>query len=834
MRARSVDWLKKCSILIISVLVLFNIFSTKIYSIDNETKTVAKVGEITDSTYTDDGGKYSLAYILSNYNVFTFDEYRGTHVVGPMIVGGYAGRTTLNGDSSGSLAVGGLSNTAGNVKEYPHMVPSYFKGELKLSGSVITASDVPLYLGTINNISNKNWDMVGPNNSVYTKHYFTDKYVDFDKAKSQIKNEMKAFKEYSGLDNGFGNIVEKVAITQSLINSINKEIDANNSYVYEDKYCKIFYNNQNDIDQNDGIRGLTVQIKLGNNFHFESFKDIGCIIYEYETFDEKTTTIISTDDQEISKFPKIIKTKSDVMGNSQGGVYKDANNQDVAAYHFGNLEVGPSISVMYLCPNVNNIRILGGQGKLVGHLVAPEATVTIESGDYNGTVIANKVNSKAEGHMWPYVGIVNPGGLKIELDKFIDGKVITDPNQKFEFKLEQISGDSRAIISDSLKNNPMTVVTDENGKIKFKLSGFSFAGDYIFKITEINNETNKNKYICTPEAIYAKVVATKTEEDADGTITAALEGYYSDEACTKRLTKNSFNNITLMEMVMKKQWYDADGNIDHQEHGGITVNVYQKRYIDGIEKESKLYKTITLNKENNWQQVLTKLPKSDGDIGEYKYFINETSPGDYDVTYEINNEPSSKDNGVFIGDKEEVTIKNQRKQHQLVIKKVDQNDHNKLLADAMFNLYGSNDKLLKFVKKENGKYYYDETGTSDLITDSNGLLKIDLNSLESLNINEYLLKEVKAPAGYVIDFDEIKLKFHCSGECTYQIDDDEVQKFNDHGDHEIMIENVVPNVQVPETGGTKYDKWLLGAAFIIGGSSLGLINKFKTGAKKKW
>ena len=60
---------------------------------------------------------YTLDYILSNYNVFCSGDYLGTHVVGPMVVGG---ELMLNG------SLGGMSGNTGD--KYVHTAPSYIEG----------------------------------------------------------------------------------------------------------------------------------------------------------------------------------------------------------------------------------------------------------------------------------------------------------------------------------------------------------------------------------------------------------------------------------------------------------------------------------------------------------------------------------------------------------------------------------------------------------------------------------------------------------------------------------------------------------------------------------
>ena len=52
----------------------------------------------------------------------------------------------------------------------------------------------------------------------------------------------------------------------------------------------------------------------------------------------------------------------------------------------------------------------------------------------------------------------------------------------------------------------MTSQTLKDGSFKFKLSGFDRAGTYIYQIKEMNNDG----YLCTPEALFAKVEVTQS------------------------------------------------------------------------------------------------------------------------------------------------------------------------------------------------------------------------------------------------------------------------------------------------------------------------------------
>lgn len=508
----------------------------------------------TTNTFISDGGEYSLAYILSHYNVFTFDYYKGTHVVGPMIVGGEAGRTTLQGDGSGSLALGGLSTSSS--QPFPHLVPSYIKGQASIGNTVTTCSNVPFYLGTVN--QNNSYTLVGANDNYYD-YYFSDNYVDFDQAKSLIEADADIYQNYQGPSQN-GETIKKVEI------KIDDALQYFNNNPDQDKYDYQDYVVYKDVV--NGETKLAVKFKLGNNYHFTSFDKISTIIYDYEANSDPSdkTTIISCDDTKIESFPIILKSQSDAMGTSEGLTL--ANEK---FYQFDSIESGQNLSVTYICPNATNIEIGNeknhpGIGKLNGHLVAVNADVKILNGDYNGTLIVKSVDSKAEGHMWSYKGIITPGSLDLTLNKKVDGQT---PDQTFEFSLQQVSGPEDSSITQQFRNSLVTSQTLKDGSFKFKLSGFDRAGTYMYQIKEMNNDG----YLCTPEVLFAKVEVTQS-----GTLMLPrLVGYYLDENCTQS-AEAIFNNLSKTKLTLQKVWKDKDNQDMEAPRDSICVNVYRQAY----------------------------------------------------------------------------------------------------------------------------------------------------------------------------------------------------------------------------------------------------------------
>lgn len=565
----------------------------------------------TTNTFISDGGEYSLAYILSHYNVFTFDYYKGTHVVGPMIVGGEAGRTTLQGDGSGSLALGGLSTSSS--QPFPHLVPSYIKGQASIGNTVTTCSNVPFYLGTVN--QNNSYTLVGANDNYYD-YYFSDNYVDFDQAKSLIEADADIYQNYQGPSQN-GETIKKVEI------KIDDALQYFNNNPDQDKYDYQDYVVYKDVV--NGETKLAVKFKLGNNYHFTSFDKISTIIYDYEANSDPSdkTTIISCDDTKIESFPIILKSQSDAMGTSEGLTL--ANEK---FYQFDSIESGQNLSVTYICPNATNIEIGNeknhpGIGKLNGHLVAVNADVKILNGDYNGTLIVKSVDSKAEGHMWSYKGIITPGSLDLTLNKKVDGQT---PDQTFEFSLQQVSGPEDSSITQQFRNSLVTSQTLKDGSFKFKLSGFDRAGTYMYQIKEMNNDG----YLCTPEVLFAKVEVTQS-----GTLMLPrLVGYYLDENCTQS-AEAIFNNLSKTKLTLQKVWKDKDNQDMEAPRDSICVNVYRQAY-----------------KQNGHQVQIRILQNINGTSKEIK---KETVFVDGDLTFKVDGSVFDNQFNWYVGGVNKVT-----------------------------------------------------------------------------------------------------------------------------------------------------------------------------------
>lgn len=501
----------------------------------------------------DFGEKYDIFNILANYNVFTFDYYYGTHVVGPMIVGG---ETKSNG-------LGGTTTKT----TYIHTAPSYFKGNLNQTNTIITTSYVPVFIGTNGsyNTNMRNFSLLGPEigspdpvtnqkkYEQYLNYYLIDTndsvndYIDFDKAKQQFSNQIQKYQDasFTGVD-AAGHQITTVTIKNSDYDEIknvgDKKVSEDGTYYFE--------------KNGDSGGQIGLRLKLGYNYVFETglFSKIQYIVYDYDSYKEATTmtTFLNIPDQDKVTFPALYKSQSDALGTA-AGINKDSNNHIDPAYQFSSSEVEEAFNIAYFLPKTENI-LVDGNCHLVGHLVAPNAHIDINYGDYNGAVIATSVTSKGEAHMWPF-----KLNTSIAFDKTVNGKT-PESGEKFTFNLKNVyKPNSAEEIADQ------TAMNNSSGRVFFAIDNLSVKGDYIYEISEqdpgAGYAKNNHKY-------YALVSLEESSSSlSGGKIIPVFKGFYKSfnleeekpilsEKIGMTLT---FNNKR--EFGVEKQWYDYDGNL---------------------------------------------------------------------------------------------------------------------------------------------------------------------------------------------------------------------------------------------------------------------------------
>lgn len=521
---------------------------------DSETQT--KNHENPGYKYGDFGedASYDMFYILEHYNVFVKGNYNGQHVVGPMAVGGTA-----------ACSPGGSTTGV----RYPHEVPSIFKGQFT-PNTVNTYSTVPIFIGTdkdLNgndvNTNKKEYYLGGidPDTGLdrtYTNYYYTsidNDYLNFDDAFNSIENQLEKYSNvsYVGVDPA-GN-----SLTTTVIEPYNEDPESNSTVKGNDEN---YYFEKTD-------KGIGLRIKLGYNYiiNAELINKLSYIVYDYSNFNEATTktTFINVNSTGLVTLPEMYKAMEDKLGKNP---VISAQGEIKAAYHFDSLEVERAFNIAYLLKDATTVNFHNG-GKLVGHLIAPKASVDIAGGDFNGSVIALNASSTAEAHMWPF-----KLDAAISFTKTVNYKR-PEPGEMFSFVLENVYKPNSAANIPTVKQK-----NDSTGLVNFTIKDLTVEGTYIYKITEENAGLG---YIENTDVFYAKVIVSKKENDNAGKALARFEGFYKSydgngEVSGKINDDLVINNVR--QLSVEKNWKKEDGTpLSTEDMNPINVTLYQK-YVE--------------------------------------------------------------------------------------------------------------------------------------------------------------------------------------------------------------------------------------------------------------
>lgn len=196
--------------------------------------------------------------------------------------------------------------------------------------------------------------------------------------------------------------------------------------------------------------------------------------------------------------------------------------------------------------------------------------------------------------------------------------------------------------------------------------------------------------------------------------------------------------VELSQIPVEKNW--SDGEEQHAEDT-ISVSLYQ-------DNDSEAYRTLTLNAKNEWAGSFSNLPSG------HTYFIQEQMSDNLSNRYTSTIET---DNVLLIlgdtntgSEAKGFTITNTLKVTSFTIKKVDENTKNPL-EGARFELREAVVNGDTWSDQENGKIYY-PNGDKNFLTSSDG--KAIFNDIPFGN---YLLYETKAPAGYKLPKDPVRV-----------------------------------------------------------------------------
>lgn len=294
------------------------------------------------ATIFDEGGDYSLYYILNHFNHFVKEDATAGHTIGAIAVGGK------------TKYIAGCGTNQG----YNQTTSSYLKGPIvKLLPDGYFKK---LYVGETELKNAQQFAHQNEQNTFISKN---DCYIDFDKAFDEITAEAKAYRG-------------EIQITyQDLLNA--KALSPWNGKIssIETNYWEM---------TNEGST-IALKLKRGYSYQFENdvLKNIARIDLMVSDSEDKDTLFIAND-QGPTTIPYI---------------YLNGNFDAMTG------EWGDEMSAVYVLPYATEVTPSSKSQKHIGHIVAPNAFIHDMNGDVNGCFIAKSLNlTGSESHMFPYHG----------------------------------------------------------------------------------------------------------------------------------------------------------------------------------------------------------------------------------------------------------------------------------------------------------------------------------------------------------------------------------------------------------------------------------------------
>ncbi len=315
--------------------------------------------EYQESTTTifDEGGDYSLYYILNNFNHFVRTNAKAGHTIGAVAVGEDASYVNGNGK-----------------QDYTQTTSSYFKGNI--NAIVADGFFKNLYIGEINRERTYNHQ-----NDEHTFISKNDSYIDFDTAFNQIQNEVTKLKGDIHITKEI--IEEAKKIRYGDAPGVDYKVGSLNELGWE------ITNTQTPESPK-----LVLKVNAGKSFIFDE-------------------GVVSELTQLNLMYPNGVKSETDTMfiSNDTGsitmpyiylnGQYDAINKMGLVGTH----EWGEGLSIVTVLPNAKDVKDKDSNQVHIGHVVAPNAYVHNMNGDINGCIVSKSLDvGNGESHMWPYKG----------------------------------------------------------------------------------------------------------------------------------------------------------------------------------------------------------------------------------------------------------------------------------------------------------------------------------------------------------------------------------------------------------------------------------------------
>lgn len=322
---------------------------------------------------------------------------------------------------------------------------------------------------------------------------------------------------------------------------------------------------------------------------------------------------------------------------------------------------------------------------------------------------------------------------------------------------------------------------------------------YTISFTVKPSQKASDEYIQNGGAYLNGIVGETGTGDTEG-----KPGFYSNAIAT--LTYNGDGNdqtidyskpvipIQTTTIPVEKIWDDR-GNTAHRSDS-ITAKLYYK------ESESP-YGSVNLNEANGWKNEFTNIPVGSED----KFIVKENMTDDQSSYYE----------STITGDgKTRFTITNTLKVTSFTIQKVDENTKDPL-EGARFELREAVVDGDTWSDQEHGKTYYPD-GNKDFLTEEDG--KATFNDIPFGN---YLLYETKAPAGYKLPKDPVRVTVKAGMVTLMNVSGDKIGEvvLPTEGESTSQPDVTIPNKEndkLPVAGGAG-TLWFTGGGLALAGAA---------------
>ena len=304
--------------------------------------------EYQESTATifDEGGDYSLYYILNNFNHFVETNAKAGHTIGAVAVGGDA--SYINGNGK---------------QDYTQTTSSYLKGNI--NAIISDGFFKNLYVGEINR--ERTYSHQNDEHTFISKD---DSYINFDEAFDSIQAEASSYV-------GTGDC----KITEFDLNKTNSTLDGNHWKLER-------------LKKYEGPDEFILTVDAGYSYEFGEgviSKLTGVNLMYSDGITSQTDTMFISNDTGSVSMPYIYLN----------GQFDAITNMGLVGSH----EWGEGLSVVTVLPRATEAIDKDSNQVHIGHVVAPNADVHNMNGDINGCIVSKSLDvSNGESHMWPYSG----------------------------------------------------------------------------------------------------------------------------------------------------------------------------------------------------------------------------------------------------------------------------------------------------------------------------------------------------------------------------------------------------------------------------------------------